>query len=277
MSVDVSVIVPTYRRPAMLREAVQSALSQEGVEVEVIVLDDSPEGSGRATVESIGDARVRYLARATPSEGRPALVRNEGWPLARGTYLHFLDDDDRVAPGAYRDVIQAFARSRAGVVFGRVEPFGENEADVRHEREVFSRGARAARRFQRLHSRRLLVAHEYFTGPPLFVNSDCLLRREVVEQVGGYDPELTVVEDLDFIIRAIRASGFEFLDRPILEYRITPGSLMSAHRDGSTAVADACRQMYRKYKAAHGAVEFLSLKVVGRLVLPVLWLLLPLG
>jgi glycosyltransferase involved in cell wall biosynthesis len=277
MSVDVSVIVPTFRRPAMLREALQSALAQEGPSVEVIVLDDSPEASARGTVEALADPRIRYVARAVPSQGRPSLVRNEGWPLARGTYLHFLDDDDRVAPGAYRDAVQAFARTKAGVIFGRVEPFGDDEGDVRHEREVFARGARAARRYQRLGSRLLLVAHEYFTGPPLFVNSDCLLRREVVAQVGGYDPELTIVEDLDFMIRAIRASGFEFLDRPILEYRITPGSLMSAHRNGSAAVADACRRMYRKYRNAHGALEFLSLKVAGRVLLPLLWTILPLG
>jgi glycosyltransferase involved in cell wall biosynthesis len=271
--IDVSVVVPTFRRPAMLREAVQSALGQEGVEVEVIVLDDSPEASARTSVEALGDPRVTYVARTTPSGGRPALVRNEGWPRARGALVHFLDDDDRVAPGAYRAAVTALAGSRAGVIFGRVEPFGEDERDVAHERAVFARGAQLARRLQGLHSRLLLVAHEYFAGPPLFVNSDCLVRREVIGAVGGYDPELAVVEDLDFMIRAIRASGFLFLDRPILQYRITPGSLMSAHRRGSAVLSEACRRMYRKYRVEHGALEYMTVKAMGKLLLPLLWLL----
>ena len=50
MSADVSVIVPTYRRPGPVGEALRSVLSQEGVAVEIRVLDDSPEWSARATV-----------------------------------------------------------------------------------------------------------------------------------------------------------------------------------------------------------------------------------
>src|SRR4051812_6402188 len=107
MPVDVSVITPTFRRPAQVVEAVKSALTQEGVSVEVLVLDDSPEGSAREGIEGLGDRRVTYRKREVPSGGNPGAVRNEGWPLASGRFVHFLDDDDRMAQGALKALTAA--------------------------------------------------------------------------------------------------------------------------------------------------------------------------
>lgn len=81
--IDISVIIPTFRRPALLREAIASALAQEGVSVEIVVVDDSPERSAREGVEGLNDPRVTYIQNDPPSGGKPALVRNAGWPLAR--------------------------------------------------------------------------------------------------------------------------------------------------------------------------------------------------
>src|SRR5689334_18634409 len=99
-AIDVSVVMPTHKREKEVVEAIRSVLRQEGVNVEVIVLDDTPEGTARASVEGIGDARVRYLVNDPPSKGRPAVVRNYGATLAKGRYVHFLDDDDMLAEGA---------------------------------------------------------------------------------------------------------------------------------------------------------------------------------
>jgi len=109
MSADVSVIIPTFHREKLVVAAVESALLQrsDGVSVEVIVLDDSPSGSASKAVEAIGDADVRYVRRTVPSGGRPALVRNEGARLARGGFLHFLDDDDVLEGGSLATLADA--------------------------------------------------------------------------------------------------------------------------------------------------------------------------
>src|ERR1700722_5983837 len=101
MPIDYSVIIPTYRRPQELPAAIASVLAQSGVEVEVFVIDDSPEGSAQAYVEAHADPRVNYVKNSNPSGGVPSLVRNLGWPLARGAFIHFLDDDDIVPEGHY--------------------------------------------------------------------------------------------------------------------------------------------------------------------------------
>src|SRR5215475_13260891 len=125
MCVEISVIIPTYRRPRELAESIASALGQAGAVVEIIVVDDSPEGSAREVVEQFQDNRVTYLRNPEPTGGIPSIVRNLGWPRAKGAFVHFLDDDDIVPDGHYRAVKDAFAaHPRVGFIFGRVEPFG---------------------------------------------------------------------------------------------------------------------------------------------------------
>src|SRR5690606_25399944 len=83
-AIDVSVITPTHHREELVVQAVKSVLAQRGVSVECIVLDDAPDASARDAIATIGDERVRYIARNEPSGGRPALVRNQGAALAQG-------------------------------------------------------------------------------------------------------------------------------------------------------------------------------------------------
>ncbi len=129
MPIDFSVVIPTFRRPRELIEAISSALRQQDASIEVIVIDDSPEGSAEAAVGGLGDPRVTYLKNQNPTGGVPSVVRNIGWPMARGRFVHFLDDDDLVAEGYYAAVKMAFAENPTiGLVFGRIEPFGGGPA-----------------------------------------------------------------------------------------------------------------------------------------------------
>ena len=83
---DLTIIIPTFRREALLLEALQSALAVPGLALEVLVIDDSPEGGAQAVVRALGDARVQYLQQVPPSGGRPAVLRNRGlsWPAGAG-------------------------------------------------------------------------------------------------------------------------------------------------------------------------------------------------
>jgi hypothetical protein len=67
MSVDISVVTPTFRRPRQLGEAIANLVGQSGASVVIIVIDDSPEASARDIVESIGDASTITLNSAPPS------------------------------------------------------------------------------------------------------------------------------------------------------------------------------------------------------------------
>jgi glycosyltransferase involved in cell wall biosynthesis len=155
MAIEFSVVIPTFRRPRELKEATVSVLSQDMVEVELIVVDDSPEGSAHGVNDGLNDDRVTYFKNPAPTGGIPSIVRNPGWRHVRGEFVHFLDDDDIVSPGYYAAVREAFAKHPGiGIVFGRVEPFANcPQAQLDHERRYFADAAIKAARSGRFGSR----------------------------------------------------------------------------------------------------------------------------
>jgi GT2 family glycosyltransferase len=258
--VDVSVVIPTFRREREVVLAIESALTQKAVSLEVIVLDDSPEGSAREAVEAVHDSRVRYVKRSVPSGGAPAIVRNEGARLASGAFLHFLDDDDRLVAGALAALVGALERSGRGVAFGYVVPFGDDEVVLARQKKYFERARASARR----RVSRIDMTARLLFETTLLVNSACIVRQSCFESVGGYDAGVRRCEDVDFYLRAIRAHGFSYVDRPVLEYRTGASSLMHDLAD-NTKVEESYRKIHAKYRSSYGAVELYALKAFARL------------
>lgn len=95
MRTDVSVIIPTYKRPEKLERALASVKPACSVAYELIVVDDCPEGSGYATAKAFG---AQYVCKAGRNRGL-SRSRNIGLVLAGAERLAFLDDDDFFAPG----------------------------------------------------------------------------------------------------------------------------------------------------------------------------------
>jgi GT2 family glycosyltransferase len=260
---EVSVVIATCRRENVVPEAIASALSQRDVTVEVIVVDDSGEGSARRSVEGIGDPRVRYVARRESSGRCPAIVRNEGATLASAELVHFLDDDDKLADGALRRLADALiAAPEAGMAFGRVVPFGDDPTVLANRRDYFEAAAREASELGT--SKRRFAAQLLFRNTCL-VNSACLVRRRVHAKMGGYDPRIPIGEDIEYYLRVGRAHGFVFVDLPVVHYRTGAPSLCNdAARDVQAARRCGYGRMYQTYKQEYGLAEFYGLKLAVR-------------
>lgn len=268
---DFSVIIPTYRRPTELIEAISSVLRQNDVTVEVVVVDDSPEGSAEEAVRSLSNSRITYVKNPNPTGGAPSVVRNIGWPMASGSFVHFLDDDDIVAEGYYAAVIAAFAGNPStGLVFGRIEPFGSGPAaQLDYERRYFADAARKAASSGRF-GPRLAFAGRMLFDKALLVCSSSVIRRECLARLGGFDPSIRLMEDADFHVRAMRKCGVLFIDRPAIRYRV--GGLSLMHSPNPTEAQKlgerlGHRQMQQKYREEHGALEFYALALFTRTVL----------
>jgi glycosyltransferase involved in cell wall biosynthesis len=265
---EFSVVMPTFRRPQQLRSAVLSALAQKDAEVEVIVVDDSPERSAELVIAGLQDPRVRYIANPQPTGGFPSVVRNLGWPHATGEFIHFLDDDDIVPPGHYAAVRAAFAeRPKVGLVFGRIEPFGDcSKEQLQREFEYFNEASRLSRICQRFGDKLPFVACLMFHWAVL-VCSGGIVRRECVLHTGGFDPQLRLREDVDFYARVARNSGVYFLDQVGLNYRIGSPSLMHAPQLSEREeqqLHEARQRTNSKYIHDHGLLEFYTLKLFAR-------------
>jgi glycosyltransferase involved in cell wall biosynthesis len=273
MAVDFSVIIPTFRRPRELLEAIASALNQRGVTIEVLVIDDSAEGSAEEPVKGLRDSRVRYVRNPVPTGGMPSKVRNLGWPLASGTFVHFLDDDDAVVEGYYAAVKAAFeSRPRVGLVFGRIEPFGSGPtSQLEHERAYFAAVARKSAACRRFGTRWAYVGRMLF-DTALLVCSASVVRRQCVVSLRGFDPEIRLLEDADFHIRAMREFGAYFMDRTAVHYRIGSPSLMHSPNPSKQQLDEeetGRRRIRDSYRNERGMLEWYALALFARTLLRV--------
>src|SRR5437763_358148 len=111
-SPDISIVIPTRDRWSAMRRTLAGALGQEGVNFEVVVVDDASHGAPPESLEELSDPRVRVVSHN--SQSGVAAARNTGIAEARGEWIAFLDDDDLWAPTKLR--VQLAAAGAAGAV-----------------------------------------------------------------------------------------------------------------------------------------------------------------
>jgi len=274
VSIDFSVVIPTFRRHRELVEAITSVLGQQGATLEILVVDDCPDGSAQGAVESLQDPRVSYRRNPCPTGGVPSVVRNLAWPIATGRFIHFLDDDDIVPEGHYATVKAVFENHPdIGLVFGKIEPFGTGpETQLQHEQRYFAAAARSATACARFGTRFAYAGRMLFDRP-ILVCSAGVVRRECLVKIGGFDPQIRLMEDADFYARLMRQCGACYIDRVALFYRIGSPSLMRSPSPEPFQLQqqrEGRRCMQARYLKERGVVEFYALALFTRTVLRIM-------
>ena len=119
----VSVLLTTYNRPGMLREAIESVLAQTYTDYELIILDDnSSDPEQWEVLAEYRDRAIVYKSDVTPAQ-RPEKVRyavlaNIGLRLARGEYITYLCDDDLYLPHRLEVMAARLDQGDCQVVYG---------------------------------------------------------------------------------------------------------------------------------------------------------------
>lgn len=205
----VTVAIPTYNRADLVAKAIDSVLSQDYTDREVIVVDNGSTDATQTVLAGYGD-RIRVLAR--DNLGR-AGGRNEAILAARGDLIAFLDSDDEWLPGSLARRVQALDEyPDVGMVHGHVAVIDEHgqELDAVTERQ------RALARAYHEHG----VTYAGYALRCMCLTSTTVVRRSCFEQLGLYDPAIAV-EDLDLYLRLALDSKILFLDgEPIARYRL---------------------------------------------------------
>jgi glycosyltransferase involved in cell wall biosynthesis len=144
--IEISVVIPSFRRPVELRRAIASVLLQQGLAapIEIVVVDNDPGETARPVVASLAAANpvpIRYVP-----EPRPGIshARNAGVARAAGRYLAFLDDDEEADPRWLANCLDTLRRFAADAVVGPVLPRFPPEAGAidAYRRRVYTRDAR---------------------------------------------------------------------------------------------------------------------------------------
>ncbi|ULA69040.1 MAG: putative Glycosyltransferase [Nitrospira sp.] len=124
-----SIVITCYNQAPFIGEAIDSARSQTVPAREILVVDD---GSTDQTGQIVGRyADVRYIHQG--NQGLVAVTRNRGIQETKGTYIVFLDGDDRLLPKHLETSLKAFQQTpHAAAVCGLFREFGEQEGIISH-------------------------------------------------------------------------------------------------------------------------------------------------
>lgn len=93
----ISVVIPLYNKEEIVRQSLESVLSQQYSDFEVVVVDDGSTDKSADIVRQINDPRIRLISQPN---GGPSKARNTGVREAKGEWIVFLDADDELLPGA---------------------------------------------------------------------------------------------------------------------------------------------------------------------------------
>lgn len=208
-----SVILPCRNGLPFLSEALDSLRAQTYRKWELLFVDGgSTDGSVDAAVSAVPEARVIRAPDAPPA----GVARNRAAEVAEGVLLAFLDSDDRWHPEKLERQVDAMAGSEADLVFSdcRVVDRNGNVLGLYLSRHRPARGR----------------VFEPLTRGNFIPLSTIVVTRELFASSGGFPDAPKVAGDYAWLLRAARLARFDYLNEPLADYRITPGSLTEDFR-----------------------------------------------
>ena len=217
----VSVVVPAFEHEAHVEEALRSVAAQEGVPLELIVVDDASSDGTVAVVERLF-AEPGFAARFAgglrlevhPVNRGAHAALNHGLSLARGGLLAILNSDDAWAPGRLAGLRDALARTGAALAFSRVAFVDAASRPAPPSEETFR-----LRRHQDVIDGAPSVSFACLSGNAALTTGNFFFTRALWEQVGPFAP-LRYCHDWDFLLRAVLHTEPVFVRRPLYRYRL---------------------------------------------------------
>jgi glycosyltransferase involved in cell wall biosynthesis len=235
----VSVIIPTYNSAPYLPEALESVLSQSYQDFEIILVDDGSTDNTKEIIQPY-QSILKYLYQENKG---PGSARNLGLRFARGDYLVFLDADDVLYQDKLNPQVHILESNlNIDVVYsnGHLYKIGEN-------------GKESKKRFSQIGFLNVHLGAPQVSLPiisiqcpfPLFT---AIVRKRLLQSVGGFDEKLVAMEDWDLWFRVAHVATFFYFDALVGKYRQVSGSFSdSFHRQ-----SDATDQIQLKIENSEG-------------------------
>lgn len=200
----VSVIVPAHDYGRYLGQAIDSLRGQTFAAWECIVVDDGSTDGTSEIVAALADSDHRIVCISQAASG-PSAARNAGLAAASGEFVQFLDADDFLGARKLQQQLEIFRRHpEADVVYGGVRYFADDgPAGAAGQAELGRAGAATSRVVSGCGE---IVLAALIDDNFMVVESP-LIRRALLEKVGGFDPGIRRMEDWELWLRCALAGA----------------------------------------------------------------------
>lgn len=241
----ISVLLSVYNDELYLKEAVESVLKQTFPDFEFIIVDDGSNDSTAAILNSFNDNRIVRIK----NEKNIGLVKslNRGLDVAKGEFIARMDADDISLPNRFLKQIEYLEKNHeVGVLGTQMKQIDKNGNFIE-----------------------LLIppsTHDLIVWKMLFgcsiYHATVMMRRDLVINVGGYDPSYKHIEDTELWSRLINVTRFANLQEPLFIRRWHADSICNLHADTQYQVGSIIRhrlfESIIKKEVSKEVVEMLS-------------------
>lgn len=192
---EFSIIIPTYNRASIIGRAIESVLAQSINNWELIIVDDgSTDGTRDSIEEYLNKKEVVYTWQ---EHAGASAARNTGIELASGDYLIFLDSDDKLDASLLKE-LKAGNYNNYDMIFWYVKK-------IFNDRTLTWKATKLGKMYNGIEAS--------------FLSGSVCYRKEVIEDVGGFDPEIHFSENYELGMRISQRENNQTLIIPkILMY-----------------------------------------------------------
>jgi glycosyltransferase involved in cell wall biosynthesis len=200
----ISVIIPTYNRLYLLKEAIASVIEQTYTNWELIIVDDGSTDDTVKAVQQINDSRIRLIQLS--HTGHIGQVMNEGVKHSSGEWLAFLDSDDLWLPQKLELQIHSLKKEKKKWCYGSFEYIDENKKVIYKSPE----------KFPPLSGR---ILEEIIEGQAGIAICSLMVEKKIFEMVGGFSSNPEVRNDYELALRIALKEEIAFVPDIILKVR----------------------------------------------------------
>jgi len=247
----VSIVMPCYQQAAFLEEAVRSVLDQQGVDVELLVMDPgSTDGSRELLLALKKTYGERLGLHFEPDQGQADAV-NRGMQMARGRILGWLNSDDRLRFGAVQQIVPYLDNEEPRWVYGRCGIINDTGKPISWG-IVWYKNMRG-----REFSIYKLLTEDFIPQPATFWN------RSMWKAAGGLDKKQHLAMDYDLFLRFAQVTKPAIITMYLADFRVHRDAKGSLRTFEHLNEAQLTARQYASTLGWKGKLAFLQHRIYG--------------
>jgi len=226
----VSIVITCYNYAEYVADAIKSALYQTYENSEIVIVNDGSTDHSHDVISTfLNNPKIKYIRQSNDGQ---ANAKNTGIKNSTGEFIAFLDADDTWEPTKLEKQVKLFQNSRVGVVYSKAKYIDAEGNPLNFKLESKYLQPRSGK------------VTEWLIFDNFVPFSSSIVRRECFEKVGLFDESLKMGIDWDLWLRISVHYDFDYVDEPLLIYRLGHTGQMSKNIEVRQACSDAIYQKF---------------------------------